>query len=236
MLELYRARADLDTLAGDAVALLRVAASAAGTSTLIHRGAVADPFAEAESVTVAEAFRRHADLDLDAALPDDRGGFERLADATRARGLRVARDDTWSDLFSKLLSALVEPHLGMGRPTILTRYPASEAALARLCPDDPRFAQRFELYACGVELGNAFAELTDPVEQRRRSELAEAERHRIYGASLPLDEEFLAALADMPDACGIALGFDRLVMLATDAERIEDVLWAPVADAGTPAL
>ena len=235
MLEWYRVDGDLETLAGDAVALLRVAATTAGARMLSHRGATADPFADAEVVSVVEAFRRHADLDLAAALPDEPRGFERLADAARARGMRVARDDTWSDLFSKLLSALVEPHLGMGRPTILTRYPASEAALARLCPDDCRFAQRFELYACGVELANAFVELTDAAEQRQRFLLAEAERHRIYGETLPLDEEFLAALAGMPNACGIALGFDRLVMLATDADSIEDVLWAPVAAAGTAA-
>jgi lysyl-tRNA synthetase class 2 len=120
--------------------------------------------------------------------------------------------------------------LGLGRPTFLTRYPASEAALARLCPDDPRFAERFELYACGVELANAFGELADPAEQRRRFEAAEAERWRIYGETCPIDEDFLAALAIMPEASGIALGFDRLVMLATGADTIEDVLWAPVAE------
>ena len=235
MLEWYRAGVDLDTLASDAVALLRIAAAAAGATMLSHRGATADPFAEAEIVTVVEAFRRHAHLDIDPALPGEPLGYERLAAATRARGLRVAEDDTWSDLFSKILSALVEPHLGLGRPTILTRYPASEAALARLCPDDPRFAQRFELYACGVELANAFAELTDAVEQRRRFLHAEAERRRIYGDTHPLDPDFLAALGDMPDACGIALGFDRLVMLATGADTIEDVLWLPVAAAGATA-
>ena len=235
MVEWYRAGADLATLAEDALALLRVAATAAGRDRLAHRGATADPFAAAEHVTVVEAFRRHADLDLAAALPSATAtGFERLAEATRARGLRVASDDTWSDLFSKLLSAFVEPHLGQGRPTILTRYPASEAALAQLCPDDARFAQRFELYACGIELANAFAELTDPAEQRARFTHAEAERQRIYGETLPLDDELLAALDVMPSACGIALGFDRLVMLATGADTIEDVLWAPVA-AGTPA-
>ncbi len=227
MLEWYRAYASLDTLVADAVALLRRAAEGAGTRMLRYRGATADPFAAAEMLTVAEAFSRHLDLDLAATLGT--GGFTGLAEATARRGLRVAADDTWSDLFSKLLSAFVEPQLGLGRPTVLTRYPASEAALARLCPDDPRFAQRFELYCCGVELANAFAELTDPVEQRRRFMRDEAERTRIYGETHPLDEEFLAALDVMPDACGIALGFDRLVMLATGADTIEEVLWAPVS-------
>ena len=181
---------------------------------------------------MVDAFRRHAGVDLVAMLPGAPGALERLTEATRSLGLRVAADDGWSDLFSKILSAHVEPRLGQGRATVLTRYPASEAALARLCPEDPRFAERFELYACGVELANAFAELRDAPEQRRRFEAAEAERARIYGERYPLDEDFLAALGAMPDACGIALGFDRLAMLATGAPGVADVMWAPVAEAG----
>jgi lysyl-tRNA synthetase class 2 len=111
----------------------------------------------------------------------------------------------------------------------LIDYPACEAALARRKPDDPRLAERFELYGCGVELANAFGELTDPIEQRRRFEADMAERDRLYGESYPLDEDFLAALEKMPPASGIALGLDRLVMLATGAENIEQILWAPVA-------
>ena len=231
MLEWYRAGAPLDALIEDCIALVRRAAEAAGVRELRHRGAVADPFAAPQRLPVTEAFRRHAGLDLATMLPDVPDGFRRLADATRALGLRVADDDTWSDLFSKILSAWIEPSLGLGRLTFLTRYPASEAALARLCPDDPRFAERFELYACGVELANGFGELTDAAEQRRRFETAEAERGRIYGETYPIDEDFLAALAIMPPAVGIALGFDRLAMLATGADAIDDVLWAPVAGA-----
>ncbi|MDB5629915.1 MAG: lysine aminoacylase GenX, partial [Tardiphaga sp.] len=150
-------------------------------------------------------------------------------------GLRVSSDDSWSDLFSKILSDRVEPHLGIGRATVLDLYPASEAALARRTADDPRFAERFELYACGVELANAFGELTDAAEQRRRFEHEMEVRRRVYGGDFPLDEDFLAALERMPEASGIALGFDRLVMLATGAARIEDVLWTPVAGAGPGA-
>jgi len=124
--------------------------------------------------------------------------------------------------------ALIAPGLGRGRPTILCEYPAPQAALARLSPRDPRVAERFELYACGVELANAFGELTDPVEQRRRLEAEMAEKERLYGEVYPIDEDFLEALALMPPACGAALGLDRLVMLATGARQIEDVLWAPV--------
>ena len=219
----------LDSLMADAHRILRRAGEVALHGVLRHHDARAEASAEPEVLTIVEAFRRHAGFDLEAVLPDRPDAFGRLAEATRAKGLRVAADDTWSDLFSKLLSALVEPKLGHGRATFLTRYPASEAALATLCPDDDRFAQRFELYVCGVELANAFHELADPAEQRRRFEAAETERQRIYGETYPIDAEFLDALAIMPEACGIALGFDRLVMLAMGADHIEDVLWAPVA-------
>ena len=140
----------------------------------------------------------------------------------------TADDDTWADLFSRVLVARIEPHLGLGRPTILCEYPVSEAALARPSPRDPRVAERFELFVCGIELANAFVELTDAAEQRRRFEAEMDEKQRIYGERYPLDEDFLAALAQMPDASGIALGFDRLVMLATGAARIDDVQWTPV--------
>ena len=237
MLEWYRAAAaerhaapSLDQLIADVARVLRCAGDAASDGMLRHRDACAEASADPEVLSVVAAFRRHAGLDLEAMLPGEPDAFGRLAEATRAQGLRVATDDTWSDLFSKLLSACVEPRLGQGRATVLTRYPASEAALARLCPGDPRFADRFEVYVCGVELANAFHELNDPAEQRRRFALAEAERARIYGETYPVDEDFLDALAVMPDACGIALGFDRLVMLATGSDHIEDVLWAPVAE------
>ena len=144
--------------------------------------------------------------------------------------MRVAADDSWSDVFSRILSDRIEPRLGVGRPTFLTDYPVSQAALARVSPSDPRVAERFELYACGVELANAFGELTDPVEQRRRFEEEMAVKRRVYGEVFPIDEDFLAALAIMPAASGAALGFDRLVMLACGAERIDDVQWTPVFD------
>jgi lysyl-tRNA synthetase class 2 len=142
--------------------------------------------------------------------------------------VRVAADDSWSDIFSRIMGERIEPELGIGRATVLYDYPASEAALARRKPDDPRLAERFELYVCGVELANAFGELTDPAEQRRRFEADMEEKLRIYGETYPVDEEFLAALAVMPPAAGIALGLDRLVMLATGANRIEQVIWTPL--------
>ena len=151
-----------------------------------------------------------------------------LAAAARAARIKVADDDTWGDVFSRVLVEKIEPNIGNGRATILYEYPAPLAALARPKPSDPCVAERFELYACGVELANAFGELTDPDLQRRRLEAEMAEKERIYGERYPLDEDFLAALAHMPPASGAALGFDRLVMLATGAARIEQVLWTPV--------
>ncbi len=233
MLEWYRAGEDYEALMQDCAALLAEAAHAAGTTMLRWRGIEADPFAEPERLTLQEAFRRHAGIDLlrtvTADHDVDRGGL--AADAVEA-GIRVAADDTWSDIFSRILSERIEPHLGRGRATILCEYPISEAALARPKPGDPRVAERFELYACGVELANAFGELTDPAEQRRRFEADMDEKERIYGERYPVDEDFLAALALMPAASGIALGFDRLVMLCVGARRIEDVLWTPVAEPG----
>ncbi|MFF8798811.1 MULTISPECIES: EF-P lysine aminoacylase EpmA [unclassified Methylobacterium] len=230
MLEWYRAGETYDALMADCAALLALAAETAGAKRLSFRGREADPFAPFERLTLAEAFHRFAAIDLLATVSAD-GATDRdaLADAVMTRGLRVAADDSWADLFSRVLVGLIEPHLGQGRPTILCEYPVSEAALARPSPRDPRVAERFELYACGVELANAFGELTDPAEQRRRFEAEMAEKARIYGERYPIDEDFLAALALIPEASGIALGFDRLVMLATAAPRIDDVIWTPVA-------
>ncbi len=227
MLEWYRVGQDYTVLMDDCAAMLAMAARGAGADMLRYRDRVCDPFAPPERVSVAEAFMRHAGIDLLATV--ERDGVSRDALAAQVRGVRVADDDTWSDILSRVLAEKVEPHLGLGRATILDRYPSAEAALARKTPDDPRVAERFEVYACGVELANGFGELTDPAEQRRRFVMEMDEKERIYGTRYPLDEDFLAALAAMPPASGIALGFDRLVMLATAAPQIDDVIWTPVA-------
>ena len=229
MLEWYRVGAPYESLMQDCAAILRMAAEVAGAPVLRWRDATCDPVAPPERLSVAEAFDIYADVDLLATIRED-GTTD--ADALRAQatatGLRPSPDDTWSDLLFKLLSEFVEPNLGHGRATILDRYPSPEAALARKTPDDPRVAERFELYACGVELANGFGELTDPEEQRRRFMAEMDEKSRVYGERYPLDEDFLSALALMPPASGIALGFDRLVVLATGAPRIDEVIWAPV--------
>ena len=228
LIEWYRAGEPYETLMADCAALLKVAAEAAGTKQLSFRGRAADPFAEPERLTVADAFARFAGIDLLAAYSaDGEPDRDRLACAAKAGGIRVNPDDSWGDVFSRVLVEKIENHLGIGRATVLDQYPAGQAALARPA-NDPRLAERFELYACGVELANGFGELKDPAEQRARLEREMAEKQRLYGERYPLDEDFLAALAVMPEACGIALGFDRLVMLATGAARIDQVLWNPL--------
>ena len=211
----------------DTLDLVRIAAKVTGLSTVTFRGRSCDVLAEAERLTVGEAFLRHAGVDLLASL-DTAGQGDRdiLAAAARAAGHAVAGNDTWADIFSKII-VTIEGKLGEGRPTILCEYPRCEAALARATAHDGRVAERFELYVCGVELANGFGELTDPVEQRARFEAEMAEKERVYGERYPIDEDFLAALEQMPEASGVAMGFDRLVMLATGSRSVQDVLWTP---------
>jgi lysyl-tRNA synthetase class 2 len=230
MLEWYRAGEEVEAVMQDTLALTRRAAEIADVKRLIHRGHDCDPFVPAERLSVADAFRIHAGIEiLDMLDEDGKAGRDLFATRARRAGFSVTAEDGWSDIFSKVLAAAIEPRLGQGRLTLLTDYPRIEAALARPKPSDPRLSERFELYACGVELANGFGELTDPAEQRQRFEAEMTEKHRVYGERYPLDEEFLTALARMPESSGVALGFDRLVMLAAGAPQIDDVLWTPLS-------
>ena len=221
MLEWYRPGADLAGLMDETEALLR-----ATLPPLLCRGADAcRTDLGFERLTMQEAFARHAGVDLLAS----EGDAARLASASKTR---LRPGETWEDLFFRLLLSHVEPRIGRERPTFLTHWPSSQAALARRDPADPRAALRFELYACGIELANAFEELTDPVEQRARFLQDRARRAALAGLATdapdttwPLDEALLAALADLPPCAGIALGFDRLVVLATGVRNLSDILW-----------
>jgi elongation factor P--(R)-beta-lysine ligase len=225
MAEWYRTGAAYTDLMADCAGLMRAACRAAGTTEFRFRGQVCDPFQLYEVLTVPEAFRRHCDIDLLATEEK----VERLAEAAAPIGIARHDDDSWEDLFFRIMLDRIEPHLGMGVPTMLADYPVSMAALSRPKPEEPRLAERFELYACGVELANGFGELTDAAIQRARFEADMDQKQRLYGERYPIDEDFLAALElGMPAASGIALGVDRLVMLATQAPSIEAVLWAPV--------
>src|ERR1700674_2319850 len=226
MLEWYRANATYDAVMADSVVVIAHAAQATGIGRFSFRGRIAAPFAEPELLTVAAAFERFAGIDLLATIDVGTGARAALA-AAASEQVRITDDDTWSDIFSKVLVEHVEPNLGQGRLTILFEYPAPEAALARAKASDSRVAERFEIYACGVELANGFGELTDAAEKRLRFPAAMDEKARRYGERYPLDEEFLEAVAIMPQASGVALGFDRLVMLASGALRIDQVVWTP---------
>lgn len=225
MLEWYRVGEPYEVLMEDCAFLLSEAARQAGTDRLSYRGRTADPFAIPEKLTVSEAFAKYAAIDLLATTPDGVPNRALLADAASRAFIRIAEDDSWADIFSRVMVEKIDPNLGIDRATILCEYPISEAALARPKPSDPRVAERFELFACGVELANAFGELTDAAEQRRRFIADMDAKERIYGERYPLDEDFLEALRLMPEACGIALGFDRLVMLATHVPHIDHVMW-----------
>ncbi len=226
MLEWYRVGADWRVVMDDTLALVRAAAAAVPTTTLRWRDMEVVVDAEPVYLTLQDAFQEFAGIDLLATADAEGQGLrDALADAATATAISITADDSWSDIFSKILVEKIEPFLGLSAPTFLCEYPSCEAALARKSPTDPRVAERFELYVCGVELANGFGELTDPVEQRARFEVDMAEKLAIYGETYPIDEDLLAALAIMPPASGIALGFDRLVMLATGARRIDDVLW-----------
>ncbi|MDX2145343.1 MAG: EF-P lysine aminoacylase EpmA [Rhodospirillaceae bacterium] len=238
MIEWYRAGADYRAMMTDCATLLAGVAKAAHRALahdglLTWQGRTCDPALEPERLTVAEAFARHAGIDLLATIDDAQVAMpnpDRLRDALRKAGLHASVSDTWEDLFFRVMLDRIEPKLGEGRATILCEYPACLAALARRNPSDPRVAERFELYACGVELANAFSELTDAAEQRRRFAHDRVLHQQLYGTAPALDEDFLAALdAGLPESAGCALGFDRLVMLAAHAGDITDVLWAPVA-------
>lgn len=199
MLEWYGAGSDYRDLMADCEALLRHLAAAMGKDGMLEwQGRRIELGPEWERITVAEAFRRFAPCTVEEALAHDR--------------------------FDEVLVEYVEPRLGMTTPTFLCDYPAALGALARLSPTDPTVAERFELYVAGLELANGFSELVDPVEQRTRF-LAEQEAIRLQGRDPgPIPEPFLTELAEMPQAAGIALGVDRLVMLFAGTERIDQVV------------
>lgn len=230
MLEWYRAGTPYETLWDDCAEILKIAARESGRSDWTWRERTCDVTKPYDVTTVYQAFAQLAGMALHETVHIagvDRGALAGLADQ---QGFKIHDDDSWGDIFSKVLTEAIEPNLGVYRPAILCEYPAREAALARPKPGHPQVAERFELYVCGVELANGFGELTDAGEQRRRFQTWMDEKEVIYGERYPVDEDFLAALEHMPPSSGCALGFDRLVMLATGATHIDQVLWTPMAE------
>ena len=219
MLEWYAPGADMPALMAQTEDYLRAVLPPVVTC----RG-VATDLSWFERLTVAEAFARHVGADVLATAED-------APALAAAAGTTLRAGETWEDLFFRLLLERIEPQLGRAHPTFLTHWPTAQAALARRDPADPRVAERFELFVCGIELANAFVELTDAAEQRARFLADRARRHAIGGPDWPLDEDFLSALEfGLPPCAGIALGFDRLAMIATSARSIGQVLWLPAAE------
>jgi lysyl-tRNA synthetase class 2 len=232
MLEWYRAGAPYERLWEDCAEFLKIAADETQRREWTFGDKRCDVATSYDWLTLDQAFSQFAGIALHESYSIAQTDRDELARQARARGIKVADDDTWSDIFSRVLVEKIEPNLGLHRPKILCEYPVPEAALARPIAGQPGRAERFELYVCGVELANGFGELQDAAEQRRRFATEMSEKQRIYGERYPIDEDFLAALDHMPAACGCALGFDRLVMLATGAQNVDQVIWTPLADEG----
>jgi lysyl-tRNA synthetase class 2 len=233
MLEWYRAGSDYRDLMQDCETVLRDCLASVPATEFRRSDRSCDPAASWQYLSVADAFTQYAGVDLLATMPDPQSpDAEALRSKANGIGVWTNENDVWDDLFFRIFLEKIEPHLGIGAPTILFDYPVSMAALSRPKPTDARLCERFELYVCGLELANAFSELTDAAEQRRRFEAEQALKQSLGGDVYPIDEDFMAALEHgMPESAGIALGVDRLVMLATGAAHIDDVLWAPVINA-----
>jgi len=230
MIEWYRAGATYRDIMTDCEALLRRVQQAAGIEHYGRHGTRADARQPWRYLSVAQAFETFAGIDLVATMPDPADpDAAALHAAARQVGIEPHAGDDWEALYFRILLDRIEPHLGIGAPTILYDYPLPQAALARRKREDPRWAERFELYVCSLELANAFGELTDAAEQRVRFAVDQRKKQALYGEIYPIDEDFLAALDHgLPACAGIALGFDRLVMVAAGAEHIDEVLWLPV--------
>lgn len=230
MLEWYRAGAASEDLIAETRDLLEHCARALNGAPAFARGGGAFRLdGSPEVLTVHQAFATHARVEVDPLFEGTEAGGRRFVAACRAAGATSVREaDAPESAFFKVFLERVEPELGRGRPTFLVGYPASMAALARLDPEDPRVALRFECYLAGIELANAFVELTDPAEQRRRFERERARKRAEGRDPGPMPERFLAALErGMPPSVGIALGLDRLLMLLVGADSIADVIAFP---------
>lgn len=237
MLEWYRSGFSLNDLMTETEELVARVARAVGAERLHWNGHTPDPFQPWQRLSVAGSFALYGQIDLLSALERGiaRSGNPMEPDAgplaheAAPKGIVASPEDRFDDVFFRIFLELIEPNLGLERPTILYGYPLCMAALSRVSQTDSRLAERFEVYAGGLELANAFGELTDATEQRRRFEADMEIKEKLYGTRYPIDEEFLEALEQgLPDCSGIALGFDRLLMLCLGATQIEDVLWVPV--------
>jgi len=232
MIEWYQADSDYRDMMELCTGLLMKIGSQAGIDAFSFRDKACDPNMPPVRISVADAFLRFADgIDIlgtitNPADPDPSAGP--LADELTKVGISFTKSDRWEDLFFKVMVNRIEPRLGVGQPTILYDYPACLAVLSKLREEDPRVAERFEIYVCGVELANGCTELQGGEAHKKRFTHSRNLSHRLYGREFPTDEHFVEISETALPACaGVALGLDRLVMLVTGADHVTDVMWTP---------
>lgn len=228
MLEFYRTNCDWFQIIDDAIKLCQIGANSIGIDKYRFGGIEIDVQAKPKYIKVADAFKEYANIDLNAMLDENGNGLrDEFAKSAISIGLNIDETDDWSNIFTKILIAKIEPHLGKDAICVFYEYPYPEGALAQRCKNNKKFVERFEIYICGLEIANGFGELIDNIEQRKRFEIAMKKQYEIYGKSYNIDEDLLKAIANMPPTCGIAIGFDRLIMVLSGARNINDVLWTP---------
>ena len=229
MLEWYRIGYNYEKLMSDCEKILQATLTNANTDHFEYNNKKCYLNKGIEKLTIAEAFQKFCHFDILATI-DDPQNPSKILISKEAKNLNisVSESDTWDDIFEKLMFEFIEPNLGDNAPTILYEYPIHQAALSAPKADNPNIAERFEMYICGVEVANAFTELTDVKIQTERFLHDQKEKEKIYGTTFPIDYEFLDAVSHLENCTGIALGVDRLVMLATHAKNITDVLWTEI--------
>ena len=213
----------------DCEEILKEALLSIGKTEFTYNGKTCTPFNGIEKLTIQEAFQKFCHFDILSTIDNPENPSKNLLrEEAKKLHINVSEIDTWDDIYEKLMFEYIEPNLGIDRPTILYEYPIHQAALSKAKPETPNIAERFELYICGVEVANAFTELTDPETQLSRFKKDMQTKKDLYGITYPIDEEFIEALNYIPSATGIAMGIDRLIMLSTGAKDITEVLWTPL--------
>ncbi len=227
ILEWYHTPGNYMTVAQDFEELMREISRATGGDgkNLNYQGRTYDINGSWERISVSEAFKKYAGIDTETMLDRDK-----LKEASKKKGYQVDDESTWEEMWNQIIANEIEPKLGVNGPTIMYDFPVSQAALAKKA-SDPRFAERWEVYLAGYELGNCFSELTDWVEQEARCKADLLERKKLGKTEYPMDHDFIEALKlGMPETGGIAVGVDRLVALFADKPSIAETLFFPVEE------
>lgn len=229
MLEWYRVGYNYEKLMDDCEKILKNTLDVIGAEYFEYNGIKCDLKNGIEKITVQEAFEKYCHFDVLATIDNvKKPSVNAIRAEAEKLGIRVSTSDTWDDVYEKLMFEFIEPNFGHGKPTILYEYPVHQAALSKAKDNQPNVAERFEIYVCGVELANAFTELTDRNVQEERFVADQKEKLSLYGETFPIDYEFLDAIENLKPCTGIAMGVDRLIMLATHAKNIKDVLWIEI--------